>query len=69
MTKKAVQTLLNDITHLVGDQYSIAELVRELVKKIAPTASEQVKYGGIFYLVDGHFCGVFAYKKTRLSRV
>lgn len=63
MTTKIVQTLLNDIRFLGGDQYSIIELVRELVKKIVPTASEEVKYGGILYFVDGHFCGVFAYKK------
>lgn len=63
MTTKAVQNLLNDVSLLGGDQHSIVELVRELVKTIVPTAVEEVKYGGILYIVEEHFCGVFAYKK------
>lgn len=63
MNSDLIQNLLNDIRLLEGEQYSLVQRVRELVKKSVPGASENVKYGGILFSVDEHFCGVFAYKK------
>jgi hypothetical protein len=63
MTKKTVQTLLDDISLLGGGQYLLVELVRKLVKKTVSPVSEEVKYGGIIFTSGVSFCGVFAYKK------
>lgn len=63
MATNTIQTLLDDIRPLDGEQYALVQLVRELVMKLIPSASESVKYGGILFSVDAHFCGVFAYKK------
>lgn len=63
MTTKTIETLLDDIRLLGTEQYALVEFVRELVKKTISPVSEEVKYGGIMFFSDVHFCGVFAYKK------
>ena len=63
MATKSVQVLLEDIRLLGGEQYSLIELVRKLVKNAAAPVSEEVKYGGIIFSSGLPFCGVFAYKK------
>ena len=63
MATKSVQTLLDDIGLLGGDQYSLVELIRKLVMKTVPSVAEEVKYGGIIFTSGVPFCGVFAYKK------
>ena len=59
----SVQELLKDIRLLGEVQLSLVESVRRLVKEMDPTATEQVKYGGIIFSSDVQFCGVFAYKQ------
>jgi hypothetical protein len=63
MATKTVQTLLDDISLLGGDQYSLVELVRKLIMETVAPVSEEVKYGGIIFSSAVPFCGVFAYKK------
>ncbi|MDR2243941.1 MAG: DUF1801 domain-containing protein [Burkholderiales bacterium] len=63
MATKTVQALLDDIRHLDGEQYSLVNSVRALVKKTVPSVSEEVKYGGILFSSGVQFCGVFAYKQ------
>jgi hypothetical protein len=62
MTKKSVQTLLEDIRLVSEQNYEIVEAVRALVKKTFETTSEEVKYGGILFTSGVQFGGVFSYK-------
>jgi hypothetical protein len=62
MTKKSVQTLLEDIRLVNESNYEIVEAVRVLVRKTFETVSEEVKYGGILFTSGVQFGGVFAYK-------
>ncbi|MDR7152661.1 hypothetical protein J2W49_004639 [Hydrogenophaga palleronii] len=63
MATKSVQALLDDIRLLGGEQHSLVESVRTLVKKTVSPISEEVKYGGILFTSGVQFCGVFAYKQ------
>lgn len=63
MAAKDVQALLDDIRLLGDEQHSLVESVRALVKKTFPSATEEVKYGGIIFTSGVPFCGVFAYKQ------
>ena len=63
MTEDAVNKLLDDIRMLNGDHHALVQRVRTLVKKVLPSVTEDVKYGGILFADGDHFCGVFAYKK------
>ena len=67
MAKKSVQTLLDDISLLGGEQHSLVEHVRKLVKKTVSPVSEEVKYGGIIFSSGVSFCGVFAYLELSLD--
>lgn len=62
MTKKSVQSLVEDIRLVSEQNYEIVETVRALVRKTFETSSEEVKYGGILFASGVHFGGVFAYK-------
>ncbi|MCR6663878.1 MAG: DUF1801 domain-containing protein [Luteimonas sp.] len=63
MATKSVQELLDDVRLLGDEQFTLVESVRKLVKKTIPSATEEVKYGGILFASGVHFCGVFAYKQ------
>ena len=60
---KTVQALLEDIRLVGEEQFQIVEAVRALVKKTIKPLSEEVKYGGILFVSDVQFGGVFAYKE------
>lgn len=62
MTKKSVQSLIEDIRLVSEKNYEIVEAVRALVRKTCGASSETVKYGGILFTSGVQFCGVFAYK-------
>jgi hypothetical protein len=62
MTKKSVQSLLEDIRFLSEQNHEIVEAVRALVRKRFETCAEEVKYGGILFTSGVMFAGVFAYK-------
>jgi Domain of unknown function (DU1801) len=61
MTKKSVQTLLEDIRLVSEQNYVIVEAVRALVQETFATSTEEVKYGGILFTAGVQFGGVFAY--------
>ena len=63
MATKSVQALMDDIRLLGDEQYSLVKSVRALVKTTFPSILEEIKYGGILFLSDVQFCGVFAYKQ------
>jgi hypothetical protein len=62
--QQSVQSLLDDIRLLGGEQIELVESVRARVKASMPGVTEAVKYGGILFHADPDrfFCGVFAYK-------
>ncbi|MEE4330571.1 MAG: DUF1801 domain-containing protein [Wenzhouxiangella sp.] len=62
MGRKTVQALLDDMRLLGDRQVELVEAVRALVRKEIPSATEAVKYGGILFIADVFFAGVFAYK-------
>jgi hypothetical protein len=62
MTKKSVQSLLEDIRFVSEQNYEIVEAIRTLVKNTFESTSEEVKYGGILFTSGVQFGGVFAYK-------
>lgn len=64
MSARSVESLVQDI-HLLGEkQYQLIQAVRALVSKTFKTCTEEVKYGGILFSVEGvQFGGVFAYKE------
>ena len=62
MDTKSVQQLLDDVRLLGGEQISIVQTVRSLVKETIPSVTEEVKYGGILFSSGVMFSGVFAYK-------
>jgi hypothetical protein len=62
MTKKSVQSLLEDIRLVSEQNFEIVEAVRALVKKTLASTSEEVKYDGILFTSGVQFAGVFAYQ-------
>jgi hypothetical protein len=62
MTKKPVQSLIEDIRLVSEQNYAIVEAVRALVRQSFDGFSEEVKYGGILFSSGVQFGGVFAYK-------
>lgn len=60
---KSVQALLEEIRLLGEPQFEIVQAVRSLIHSQYPSASEEVKYGGILFSSGVQFCGVFAYKE------
>ena len=58
----SVQTFLNDLHLLNGNQSMLVEAVRAKVKERVPSATEAMKYGGILFSSGVVFCGVFAYR-------
>jgi hypothetical protein len=60
---KTVHALLEDVRLLGEEQFQIVEAVRALVRKTIKPVSEEVKYGGILFVSDVQFGGVFAYKE------
>ena len=63
MATKSVQELLDDVRLLGDEQLTLVESVRQLAKITIPSVTEEVKYGGILFVSDMQFCGVFAYKQ------
>lgn len=62
MTKKSVQSLIEDIRLVSEQNYEIVEAIRVLMRSTFETLSEEVKYGGILFTSGVQFAGIFAYK-------
>jgi hypothetical protein len=64
MVTRSVDSLLDDMRLLGGDQRLIAQAVRMLVRKTLSGVTEEVKYGGILLSSSGvQIGGIFAYKE------
>jgi hypothetical protein len=61
MTDARIQKLLNDIQLVSPDRHEIVQDLRKLILGLTTGISEEVKYGGILFGAEHHFCGIFAY--------
>ncbi len=66
-TDERVNNFLNDFAETFPASYEIVQTVRALIVEIFPTASEEIKYGGIVYLEEEFlFTGIFV-RKNHIS--
>jgi hypothetical protein len=59
-----INNFIQDILFMDEDKGEIVISLRKLVSKIAPSAKEEIKYGGLVFVSDKRlFCGIFIRKK------
>jgi hypothetical protein len=63
MPANRLSKLLEDIRLLDQDRFELVQSLREMILDLAPSISEEVKYGGILFSAKESFCGVFSYAK------
>lgn len=63
MSADRIAKLLEDIRLLDQGRFDLVQSLREIILGLAPSISEEVKYGGILFSVGQPFCGVFSYAK------
>lgn len=62
-----INNLIQDILFVDEDKGQIVISLRKLVSKIAPSAKEEIKYGGLVFVSDKRlFCGIFI-RKNHIS--
>ena len=61
MSDTSIAQHLDDLQRAAPDHYEVVQRIREMVRAVAPDASERVVYGGIMFAAPVPFCGVFAY--------
>lgn len=63
LTDPQADRLLEDLCLVAPILHDTVQAVRTLVMRLAPGATETVKYGGLLFQAPGPFCGVFAYRQ------
>ena len=63
MATDRISKLLEDIRLLDSERFELVQALRKLVLGLAPSISEEVKYGGIMFSDEKPFCGIFSYAK------
>ncbi|NMF91521.1 DUF1801 domain-containing protein [Aromatoleum petrolei] len=63
MPADRISKLLEDIRLLDSERFEIVQALRKIVLGLAPSISEEVKYGGILFSAEKPFCGIFSYAK------
>lgn len=63
MTTERISKFLEDIRILDPERFELVQALRKLILSLAPTISEEVKYGGILFSAEKPFCGIFSYAK------
>lgn len=63
MNQDRVQQLLEDWQLSDENRYQLIELIRQLILELHPKMKEEVKYGGLLFGIQSHFCGIFSYSK------
>jgi len=63
MTADRISKLLEDVRFLDQGRYELVQSLREIILGLAPSVTEEVKYGGILFSNGESFCGVFSYAK------
>lgn len=62
-TNPQANRLMEDLRLMDPTLHDTVQAVRTLVMRLAPSAAETVKYGGLLFEAPGPFCGVFAYRQ------
>lgn len=63
MSDKTIAALLDGIGEASPTLHATVLTLRDLVQRAAPGASEEVKYGGLYYSAARPFCGIFSYSE------
>ena len=63
MPSERIARLLEDIRLVDQARFELVQSLREIILALAPSVSEEVKYGGILFSAGQPFCGVFSYAK------
>jgi hypothetical protein len=63
MPADRISKLLEDIRLLDQARFELVQSLRKIILDLAPSISEEVKYGGILFSAGQPFCGVFSYAK------
>ena len=58
-----IARLLEDIRLLDQTRFEIVQSLRAMILGLAPSITEEVKYGGILFSDGKPFCGVFSYSR------
>lgn len=61
MKNSGVQVLLDDLRFCNSAIYELAIAIRAVIRATVPSASEEVKYGGLLFSSEVPFCGIFSY--------
>jgi hypothetical protein len=62
-TDTRINRLLEDFEFINPELTEIIRSLREIVLEIAPKSEEKVMYGGIVFISNRMFCGIFLRKK------
>ncbi len=63
MPADRISTLLDDLRLLDTERFTLVQELRKMILGLAPSISEEVKYGGILFSVEKPICGIFSYAK------
>ena len=59
-----INDFIHDLLFMDEDKGEIVFSLRKLVLEVATDAKEEIKYGGLVFIInDGLFCGIFVRKK------
>ena len=59
-----INDFIHDLLFIDEDKGEIVISLRKLVLEVAPDAKEEIKYGGLVFIInDKLFCGIFVRKK------
>jgi hypothetical protein len=63
MTTDRVTKFLQDVRLIDSERFKLVQALREHILAMAPSVTEEVKYGGILFSAGKPFCGIFSYAK------
>lgn len=59
-----INNFIQDVLFMDGDKGETVISLRKMVLEVAPDAKEEIKYGGLVFIInDKLFCGIFVRKK------
>jgi hypothetical protein len=61
MSSERIEQLLNVLRMLDETRFQIMQTCISLILGLHPKIKEEVKYGGILFGINQHFCGIFSY--------
>ncbi|MCK4251990.1 DUF1801 domain-containing protein [candidate division WOR-3 bacterium] len=61
-----INNFIQDIQFIDEDKKEIVVSLKKLVSKICPNVKQEIKYGGLVFVSDRLFCGIFV-RKNHIS--